>query len=48
MARQIGFYFGAPRKMAGLYFRHRPPYIGLWSAAAKGDRAVKPETSIIC
>jgi hypothetical protein len=27
-----------PTKMAGLYFRHCQPYIGLWIAAAKGDR----------
>jgi hypothetical protein len=25
-------------KMAGVYFRHCCPYIGLWTAAAKGDR----------
>jgi hypothetical protein len=35
-------------KMAGLYFRHCRPYISLQTSAAKGDRAVKPETSIIC
>ena len=35
--------------MAGLYFRHCRPYIGPWTAAAKGDReddqAFGPETS---
>src|SRR5579859_3881910 len=27
-----------PPKWPGLYFRHCPPYIGPWAAAAKGDR----------
>jgi hypothetical protein len=35
--------------MAGLYFRHYQPYIGPWTAAAKGDRegdqAFEPGTS---
>ena len=30
--------FGSASPMAGLYFRHWPPNIGLSSAAAKGDR----------
>jgi NifU-like protein involved in Fe-S cluster formation len=30
--------FPAPRDAAGLYFRRVPPYIGLWTALAKGGR----------
>src|SRR6202140_5492756 len=34
-------------RMAGLYFRHRAPYIGLLPAAPQGDYSGKPQTSII-